>query len=45
VDQGARCLKGNVLARSGHRNIQQKVVFLNLDIPTTVPSNLVKFCM
>jgi hypothetical protein len=33
------------LPRFGHPTIQQKVVFLNLDISTTTPSNLVKFCM
>jgi hypothetical protein len=31
--------------RSGNSNIQQKAVFLNLDISTTTPSNLVKFRM
>jgi hypothetical protein len=30
---------------SGHPNMQQKVVLLNPDTPTTTPSDLVKFCM
>jgi hypothetical protein len=45
-DQG--CPSANVLdplILVGHPNEQQKVAFLNLDISTTIPSSLVKFCV